>query len=128
MIGPLANIPLALASSAKAVEAVEEAATNNQIESELIAAHTLSFVSNAGIVLICIGMVLCIWRILRGPTLVDRAIAGDTLAIHVVAFVILATVHFQSLVLFDAVLIISILGFVSTVATAHYIGRRGSAI
>ena len=71
---------------------------------------------------------------LRGATAATAAprrkaggVALQHSATHVVAFVILATTIFQSLVLFDAVLIVSILGFVSTVATAQYIARRGTA-
>ncbi|MEQ9617406.1 MAG: monovalent cation/H+ antiporter complex subunit F [Phycisphaerales bacterium] len=124
MIHALSDTALTLAAAA-AAEAPAPAGPREGLE--LTAANTLSFVSNAGILLICVGIVICAWRVLRGPTLVDRAIAGDLLAIHVVAFVILATTLFQSLVLFDAVLIVSILGFVSTVATAQYIARRGTA-
>jgi len=124
MIDLLQNTMLTLAASGAEVP-VEAAHT--AVSSELTARRVLSFISNVGIVFICLGMVLCVWRVLRGPTLIDRAIAGDLLAIHVVAFVILATINFQTLVLFDAVLIISILGFVSTVATAQYIARRGTA-
>ena len=97
------------------------------LASERIASNLLSFVTNFGILLLCAGIVACVWRVLIGPTLIDRGIAGDTLAIHVVALVILVTIRFESLVLFDAVLIVSILGFVSTIATAQYIARRGAA-
>jgi multicomponent K+:H+ antiporter subunit F len=81
-----------------------------------------------GVVSIILSIVLCLWRLLRGPTLVDRGIASDTIAIQVVALVILLTVVSRSLVLFDAVLIVSILGFAGTVAFAQFIGRKGSAI
>ncbi len=116
----------AITLGAGATDAPAETATV-LAESEKLANSVLWTVSNIGIVFICVGMLICVWRVLKGPTLIDRAIAGDLLAIHVVAFVILATINFQSLVLFDAVLIISILGFVSTVATAQYIARRGTA-
>ena len=117
MIEPLTDLALTLAADSAAAG----------ILSDQTAERFLRRASDFGIVFICIGMALCIWKILTGPTLVDRAIAGDTLAIHVVAFVILATIRFGSLVLFDAVLIVAILGFAGTVATAQYIGRRGTA-
>lgn len=110
-----------------AAEAAEGAGEASGAGFDVSAANALTQVTNFGIVLICAGIIVCVWRILKGPTLVDRGIAGDTLAIHVVAFVILATIRFESLVMFDAVLIVSILGFVSTVATAQYIARRGNA-
>lgn len=81
-----------------------------------------------GIVVLAIAIVLCILRMLKGPTLVDRAIASDTIAMQVVALVILLTVRLGTLQFFDAVLIISFLGFISTVAFAQFIGRRRSAV
>ncbi len=117
MIEPLTDLALTLAADPSA----------GGLLSEQTARRFLRLATYVGIVFICIGMVLCVWRILTGPSLVDRAIAGDTLALHVVAFVILATISFGPLVLFDAVLIVAILGFAGTVATAQYIGRRGTA-
>ncbi len=81
----------------------------------------------AGVVAIIVAIVMCLWRLVRGPTLVDRGIASDTIAIQVVALVILLTIVSRSLALFDAVLIVSILGFAGTVAFAQFIGRRGAA-
>ncbi len=81
-----------------------------------------------GIVVLAVAIVLCILRMLKGPTLVDRAIASDTIAMQVVALVILLTVRLGTLQFFDAVLIISFLGFISTVAFAQFIGRRRSAV
>lgn len=80
-----------------------------------------------GIVAICIGLGLCIWRMVKGPTLIDRGVAVDAFALQVVGLVLLLTVRLGSLVDFDAVLIVAILGFVSTVAFAQYVGRRGAA-
>ena len=81
-----------------------------------------------GVVAIIAAIVCCLWRLLRGPNLIDRGIASDTIAIQVVALVILLTVVSRTLALFDAVLIVSILGFAGTVAFAQYIGRRGSVV
>lgn len=94
---------------------------------ERISDGVLDFVVYVCVAAIVSSIVMCLWRVLRGPTLVDRGIASDTIAIQVVALVILLTVVTRSLGLFDAVLIVSILGFVGTVAFAQFIGRRGSA-
>jgi multicomponent K+:H+ antiporter subunit F len=76
-----------------------------------------------GILVIVAGIVLCIHRILRGPHLADRALALDTIAIHLIGLVILLTIRFGSLVFFDGALILSLLGFAGTIAVAQYIGR-----
>lgn len=75
------------------------------------------------IVLIVAAMVACIYRLLRGPHLVDRALAVDTLAVQLVGLVTLLTMRLGTLVYFDGILVLSLLGFAGTVAIAQYIGR-----
>jgi len=69
---------------------------------------------------------LCLWRILRGPTVVDRGIAADTLSLEVIGLAILMAVRMNRVAGFDVVLIIALLGFVSTLAFAQYVGRKGT--
>jgi len=76
-----------------------------------------------GIVMMVLGIVLCIVRLLRGPHLADRALALDTIAIHLIGLVILFTLRIDSLVLMDGVLVLSLLGFAGTIAVAQYIAR-----
>jgi len=94
---------------------------------EAFASDALFLIVDVGVCAIALGMGLCLWRLLRGPSLVDRGVAADTFTFQVVALVVLLTIRLSTLVDFDAVLIVSILGFVSTVAVAQFIGRRGVA-
>ncbi len=75
-----------------------------------------------GVALLTLGMLLCVWRMMRGPHLADRVLAGDTLAFHVVGLVIVLGMWLQTTVFFDAALVVAIIGFASTVAFAQYIG------
>jgi multicomponent K+:H+ antiporter subunit F len=84
-----------------------------------LVAYTVDF----GIVVVFAGMVLCLMRILRGPHLADRALAADALMTHLVALVLLFTIRTETLLLFDGVLVLSLLGFVTTVAASQYIAR-----
>ncbi len=70
-----------------------------------------------------IAMLLCAWRLLRGPEAPDRLLALDTLYINTVALVILLGLRWNTALLFEAALIIAMLGFVSTVALARYLSR-----
>ena len=63
------------------------------------------------------------WRLMAGPSLPDRLLALDTLAINAVALVVLLGLRWQTGMLFEAALIIAMLGFVSTVALARFITR-----
>ena len=80
---------------------------------------------DAGII-ISIATVMCLYRIIKGPTLVDRGLASDTVAVQIAGLILLLSIRFETLVTFDAVLIVSILGFVATLAFAQFIGRRGA--
>jgi multicomponent K+:H+ antiporter subunit F len=80
-------------------------------------------VVDVGILTVAAGVLVCVVRLFRGPHLADRAVALDTLAVHMVAFVILLTLRIDSLVLFDGALVLSLVGFASTVAVAQYIMR-----
>lgn len=74
-----------------------------------------------------LAMLLCGWRLLRGPTLTDRVLALDTLYINVVAFVVLLGIRQGTGLYFEAALLIALLGFVSTVALGRYL-QRGDVI
>lgn len=76
---------------------------------------------------IALAMALCGVRLFRGPEVPDRILALDTLYINVVALVILLGIRWQTALMFDAALIVAMLGFVSTVALARYM-MRGDVI
>lgn len=92
---------------------------------ETFAQQALFFSIDFGIVAIVVAVLMCLYRILTGPTLVDRGIAGDTVAVLVTGLVLLLTIRVESIVIFDAVLVVAFLGFVSTLAFAQYVARRG---
>jgi multicomponent K+:H+ antiporter subunit F len=75
------------------------------------------------LVAVALAMALCGWRLLRSPSLPDRILALDTLAINAVALVVLLGIRWQTAMLFEAALIIAMLGFVSTVALARFVCR-----
>jgi len=83
----------------------------------------LTWTIQFAIVVVVGGMFICIFRLLRGPHLADRALAVDVVAIQLIGLVILLTMNLGSLVMFDGILVLSLLGFAGTVAMAQYIGR-----
>ncbi|HMQ73725.1 MAG: K+/H+ antiporter subunit F [Rhodoferax sp.] len=78
---------------------------------------------NFAFVAVGAALVLCAWRLLRGPEAADRALALDTMYINVVALVILLGIRFGTELFFEAALLIALLGFVSTVALARFLSR-----
>ncbi|MFN4360827.1 MAG: K+/H+ antiporter subunit F [Hylemonella sp.] len=72
---------------------------------------------------VALAIVLCAWRLLRGPDAPDRILAVDTLYINAVALVVLLGIRLGTPLLFEAALIIAMLGFASTVGLARYLTR-----
>ena len=76
-----------------------------------------------GTAAVAVAVSLCSWRLLRGPELPDRILALDTLYTGLVALIILLNIRYGTALLFEAALIVAMLGFVSTVALARYVTR-----
>jgi multicomponent K+:H+ antiporter subunit F len=74
-------------------------------------------------VLIGLAMLLAFWRLLRGPDVVDRVVAIDTLYVNACALLLARGIGGDSLLHFEAALVIALLGFLTTVAFAKYLLR-----
>jgi multicomponent K+:H+ antiporter subunit F len=70
-----------------------------------------------------IGILLCIWRIARGPTAADRILALDTIVINTIALLILYGVHQGTAIYYEASMLVAMVGFVSTVAYCRFVLR-----
>ncbi len=70
-----------------------------------------------------LALLLCVWRLLRGPEITDRVMALDTMYINVVALIVLLGMRQGFGVYFEAALLVALLGFASTVALARYLSR-----
>jgi multicomponent K+:H+ antiporter subunit F len=85
--------------------------------------NLLEFALNAGVVVVAVAVLLCTWRLLVGPEIADRILALDTLYMNVVALIILIDIRWDNELLFEAALLVAMMGFVSTVALARYLTR-----
>jgi len=63
------------------------------------------------------------WRLLRGPGLPDRILALDTIYVNSMALLLLYGIQFDTDILFEAALIVALLGFIGTVALSKYVTR-----
>jgi multicomponent K+:H+ antiporter subunit F len=76
---------------------------------------------------VALAMLLNLYRLAAGPDLTDRVLALDTLVINAIALVVLLGMAQGTALLFEAALIMAMLGFVSTVAFCKYL-LRGDVI
>ncbi|MEY4978758.1 MAG: hypothetical protein RLZZ352_1028 [Pseudomonadota bacterium] len=85
--------------------------------------NVLEWALNVALVAVAVAFLLCGWRLLRGPETTDRLLALDTLYMNAVALIVLLGIRWQTPLLFEAALMVAMLGFVSTVALARYLSR-----
>jgi multicomponent K+:H+ antiporter subunit F len=77
-----------------------------------------------GLVLTAIATALTLWRLAVGPSMPDRVLALDTLAIDAIALVVLMGLLVEKAFSFEAALLIAMTGFVGTVALCKYLLSR----
>lgn len=70
-----------------------------------------------------VASILSFLRLLLGPSAHDRVVALDSLSSTVVGLVAVYAIRLEQPVLIDALFVIALLGFVSTVAFARYLER-----
>jgi len=68
---------------------------------------------------------LCLYRMRIGPGAADRAVAFDALACVFIGVVCVLCVRFRSALYFDAVWILTLVGFLGSAAIARYLERGG---
>ncbi|MGV8950801.1 MAG: K+/H+ antiporter subunit F [Cypionkella sp.] len=71
-----------------------------------------------------VALLLNLWRLATAPTIPDRILAVDTMVVNVIALIVLYSVLKRSELNFEAAMLFSMTGFVSTVAFCKYLLRR----
>lgn len=85
--------------------------------------NLLSIALDLGTAAVTVAVILCAWRLLKGPEISDRVLALDTLYMNMVALIILLDIRWDTELLFEAALLVAMMGFVSTVALSRFITR-----
>lgn len=78
-------------------------------------------VIDIAIISLAVAGFLGVYRVIQGPTWGDRIAAFDFLGVTLAAVVVVLALETGLTAFLDAALIISILGFLSTVALARYL-------
>ena len=72
------------------------------------------------LIAITISMLLCLYRLIIGPSMIDRLLALDTLFLNATCHIIVLGIFWISTNVFEGALLVAMLGFVSTAALARY--------
>ncbi len=74
---------------------------------------------------IAVSGLLCMVRLMRGPSLADRIVALDALLIVIVSGIAVEAARTGKGTYLDVLVVAALLGFVGTVNVARFIERRG---
>jgi multicomponent K+:H+ antiporter subunit F len=76
---------------------------------------------------IAVASLLTLYRLARGPDVLDRILALDTLVINTIGLIVVIGLLFRTTMYFEASLLFAMVGFVTTVALCKYL-LRGNVI
>jgi multicomponent Na+:H+ antiporter subunit F len=79
---------------------------------------------DVALLMLALALALALVRVIRGPTVADRAVAADVCLYTVVAALSLLSIRLMAASLLDAVLIATMLGFVATLSLAILLRRK----
>ncbi|MGE7110536.1 Na(+)/H(+) antiporter subunit F1 [Lysinibacillus sp. NPDC047702] len=73
--------------------------------------------------LFSVSIALSLYRVIRGPSMPDRAIALDTIGVHLLSAIAIVSIVLKTKAYLEAILILGILAFIGTIAFTKYIER-----
>jgi multicomponent Na+:H+ antiporter subunit F len=73
-----------------------------------------------------IALFLTLWRLIKGPTLPDRVVALDLLAVIAVGLIATYAIDLDQPVFIDVAIVVALVAFLGTVAFAQYVERRAA--
>jgi multicomponent Na+:H+ antiporter subunit F len=74
--------------------------------------------------MIALALLLVFARLARGPSLADRVIALDLMAVLAVGLIAMVTLETNQPVFLDAAIVLALVAFLGTVAFGRYLERR----
>lgn len=80
----------------------------------------LPYVLGICLLAVTLSMLLCLVRLVKGPSIVDRLLALDTLFLNATCLIVILGIYWSTTSLFEGALLVAMLGFVSTAALARY--------
>lgn len=77
----------------------------------------------AALVIYGIAIMIVLYRVIAGPSLPDRVVAFDSIGAMVMPSVSIMCLIMDTTLFLEAILIIGVLSFISTIATSRFIER-----
>lgn len=80
-----------------------------------------------GFVAVSIALMMNLWRLFVGPSVIDRVLAVDTMVVNTIALIILYGIRESTTLYFESALLLAMFSFISTVAYCRFL-LRGDVI
>ena len=75
------------------------------------------------LVLFMLAIALSVYRVIKGPSMPDRAIALDTIGVNLISSIAIVSIILNTKAFLEAILILGILAFIGTIAFSKFIER-----
>ncbi|WP_025027610.1 Na(+)/H(+) antiporter subunit F1 [Caldalkalibacillus mannanilyticus] len=82
--------------------------------------ETVLFIS---LIILSISIFACLYRVIKGPSMPDRVIALDSIGIHIIGFVGILSIMFNTHAYMEVILLIGILAFIGTISFSKFLER-----
>ena len=73
--------------------------------------------------LFAVSIGIALFRIIKGPSMPDRAVALDMIGVNFISIIAIVSIVLKTKAFLEAILILGILAFISTIAISRYIER-----
>lgn len=73
--------------------------------------------------LFAISIAIALFRIIKGPSMPDRAVALDMIGVNLISSIAVISIVLKTKAFLEAILILGILAFISTIAISKYAER-----
>lgn len=83
----------------------------------------IDWILKASLLLFMVAIALSLVRVIKGPSLPDRAIALDTIGVNLISAIAIISIVLKTKAFLEAILILGILAFIGTIAFSKYIER-----
>lgn len=87
----------------------------------------IALAGTIAVIAFSVALLLNMVRFAKGPDIIDRVLALDTMVVNAIALILLLGIAGERDVYFEAALLFAMVGFISTVAFAKYL-LRGDVI
>ena len=76
------------------------------------------------ILVILFSAILCFYRVVKGPTVLDRIAATDSIGVMALIILVLLSFYYQRIIFIDVALVYGLLLFVDVLIMAKYFGKK----